>query len=241
MSDTPQNPQDPNRPRYGERLPQYGESGGQDYPPQQPQSPYGQPPQQPYGQQQQPYGQQPYGQQPYGRQQYGHPYGYQPQHRPNINPDGSVEIPKKVMNSFWSFIGAAALYALAQIWMIFRLRSGDLDGQMDEAITMMEEMLGTSVIDRAEMVPMMTTSAIISMLIGVGLFLLVAFLVKKGFAAGRILGTIFAVLTVLSLFAFPDMLSWILGVVAVVLAWSKDATAYNNSASYARQMVKSRP
>ncbi len=215
MSENPQHyGQQPEsgQPRYGQRLPEYGETSSQ------------QPPQPTYG---------------VPAQQYGAPHT--PPAQQGVGP--GVPIPRKVQLAFQIMVGAAVAYALANAWMIFLTATGQLDDQIQEAIDVMKEMFGDALaaglpLDVSQMRQQQVIGNIILALIGLALFIVVALLIKRGFKGGRIVATVCAVLTVLSLLSFPDIIWWALGLVATIFAWSREATDYNNAASRARAQAK---
>ncbi|MEV7646359.1 hypothetical protein [Arthrobacter sp. NPDC089319] len=197
-----------NAPQYGQGQPQYGQNAPQ----------YGQ---QPYGQGQQgqsPYGQQ-YGQQPYGYQnavpgQYGYPSG-QPQ------TGAKPTRPREVVIAFWLIITAAAMTALEMLTEL-----SNLDGTMAAVLQdpSVREALGEQggQFSDAELSQMMSGTAgviiVITAVIAVGLYLLVAFGVKAGKNWARITGTVFAALSLFGLFnIWFGTLSVLLGIAAIVL------------------------
>jgi hypothetical protein len=199
-----------NAPQYGQGQPQYGQNA-----PQYGQQPYGQ---QPYGQGQQgqsPYGQQ-YGQQPYGYQnavpgQYGYPGGQAPT-------GAKPTRPREVIIAFWLIIAAAAMTAIEMLTEL-----SNLDGTM-AAVLKDPSVLGEQggQFSDAELSQMMSGTAgviiVITAVIAVGLYLLVAFGVKAGKNWARITGTVFAALSLLGLFnVWFGTLAVLLGIAAIVL------------------------
>ncbi len=197
-----------NAPQYGQGQPQYGQNAPQ----------YGQ---QTYGQGQQgqsPYGQQ-YGQQPYGYQnavpgQYGYPSG-QPQ------TGAKPTRPREVVIAFWLIIAAAAMTAIEMLTEL-----SNLDGTMAAVLQdpSVREALGEQggQFSDAELSQMMSGTAgviiVITAVIAVGLYLLVAFGVKAGKNWARITGTVFAALSLFGLFnIWFGTLSVLLGIAAIVL------------------------
>ncbi|TJY69877.1 hypothetical protein E4J89_09265 [Arthrobacter sp. CAU 1506] len=202
--------------KYGQNAPQYGQKYGQNAP--QNASQYGQ---QPYGQGQQgqsPYGQQ-YGQQPYGYQnavpgQYGYPSG-----QPQVG--AKPTRPREVVIAFWLIIAAAALTAIETLTEL-----SNLDGTMATVLQdpSVREALGEQggQFSDAELSQMMSGTLgviiVVTAVIAVGLYLLVAFGVKAGKNWARITGTVFAALSLFGLFNFWfGTLSVLLGIAAIVL------------------------
>ncbi|MFC0583066.1 hypothetical protein [Micrococcoides hystricis] len=218
MSQNPHNhgQQSPSeQPRYGQRLPEYGETSSSATP----QPRYGVP-----------------------ETNYGHPRPDTPQ-TGAPDPRAGVPIPPKVMLSFRLMIGAAVVFILANAYTIFLTATGQMDEQLREAVQTIEEVMGGSFagalplgIDQLRQ-QQVIGNAVLAVIVG-GLFVLVAILIKRGFGAGRIIATICAVLTILAAISFPDFLWWLTGLVATIFAWSKEATQYNQAAARARAQAK---
>ena len=216
---------------YGQNTPQYGQN-----------SPYGQ--SSPYGQQSgqpgqaSPYGQnQPYGQQPYG-QNTPSPYGYQNAQPgqygyPSSQPQGGTgkpEAPKEVMIAFWLIIAAAALTAINSILILT-----NLDSELEAAFRdpALRDMLAQSEgeISQQELMDMTAgfagISVVIAALIGIGLYLMVAFGVKAGKNWARITGTVFAALSLFFLIPFGlQTLVVLLGIAAIVLLFMPNSNNF---------------
>jgi hypothetical protein len=191
-----------NTPQYGQNAPQYGQNSPQapQYGQNAPQ--YGQNPPQ-FGQPTPPaYGQQPYGQSPYAQYPSGKPQGV-----------GSTALPPGVDLAFKLILGAGLLSAISSLVLAFT--GGDYfleimqmqaqsQGQVLPA-NFSEVMQGT-----------MVTGGIIGALVSVGLYCLVAFPVRKGRNWARILGTVFAAISVLGLLGGPFMFGPVYGVLQLV-------------------------
>ena len=212
MSENPQShgqKPESGQPRYGQRLPAYGENTS--HAPQPP--------------------------------TYGTPYGVPQPPAPQQGASAGVPIPRKVQLAFQIMVGAAVAYALSNAWMIFLTATGQLDDQIQEATDMMKEIFGDALaaglpLDVSQMRQQQVIGNVILAVIGLALFIVVALLIRRGFKAGRIIATVCAVLTVFSLFSFPDMIWWALGLVATIFAWSREATHYCHAASRARAQAK---
>ena len=145
---------------------------------------YGQPPQ--YGQQapQPPqYGQQApgYGQSPYANVPPGQPQG----------PGG---MPKMVNTAFWLIIGAGA------VWVISLLLSlGSLDNAEFRSVFEQQMAAGGAAIDFDTVKDFIVWTIVAFAVISAGLYALVAFNVRKGKNWARILGTVFAALSLLNI------------------------------------------
>jgi len=228
-----------NAPQYGQNQPQYGQNPPQygAQPPSAPQygqnSPYGQNPQ--YGQQGQnppqfgsQYGQNPpqgpgYGQQPFGQSSYGQsPYAQYPSEQPQ--PAGANGIPQLVNISFWLLIASAVLFVASLLTGL---------GQLDDPIfrrTFEEQMeaSGATGVTYEDIKGVIVGTLVVFAILGAGLYLLVAFFVRKGKNWARILGTVFAALSVLGLFGPPTIgtLGTLLGIAAIVLLYLPAAAPY---------------
>jgi hypothetical protein len=201
----------PNAPQYGQNPPQYGQSGAPQYGQNAPQ--YGQnPPQAPsYGQQQQ-FGQQPYGQSPYA--QY-------PSEQPQ--PTGSNGIPQLVNISFWLLIASAAIFVISMLTGLT---------QLDDPVfrqTFEQQVEGTGAgVTYEDIKGVIAGTLVVFAIIGAGLYFLVAYFVRKGKNWARILGTVFAALSVFSLFGIPNLgtVGTLLGIAAIVLLYLPAAAPY---------------
>ncbi|MET1087422.1 MAG: hypothetical protein ABWY04_09925 [Arthrobacter sp.] len=236
MSNPPLPPPVPNdpeqgnqQPRYGENAPQYGQQSGQNAPQYGQQSgqnapQYGQNAPQ-YGQnapQAPAYGQQSYGQQQYGQQPYGQsPYAQYPSEQPQ--PTGSNGVPQLVNISFWLLIASAAIFVISMLTGLT---------QLDDPVfrqTFEQQVEGTGAgVTYEDIKGVIAGTLVMFAIIGAGLYLLVAFFVRKGKNWARILGTVFAALSVFSLFGIPNlgMLGTVLGIAAIVLLYLPAAAPY---------------
>lgn len=236
----PNQPQDPNRkpnddgdqgqperPQYGEQdrpqygQPQYGEQGLPQY---------GQPQ---YGSQNQP-GQSPYGSQNPGAQS---PYGYQsaqpsaygyPSGQAQFQQPGPVFRPKEVEISFWLIIAAAVLTAITTIISLATLGS---PAMMEQFEAVMGQQGGEVPMDTDAFVGMIATFAVIIGIIGIAIYLLIAFMVRKGKNWARITATILAALSLLTLIgsSFVWIITVLCGVAAVVLLYMPKSSNYFNA------------
>jgi hypothetical protein len=237
----PNNPEQGNQqPRYGENAPQYGQQSGQNAPqsgaPQYGQNPpqYGQNPPQ-YGQSGTPqfgqnapqYGQNPpqapgYGQQPYGQQPYGQsPYAQYPSEQPQTA--GSTGVPQLVNISFWLLIASAAIFVISMLTGLT---------QLDDPVfrqTFEQQVEGTGAgVTYEDIKGIIAGTLVVFAIIGAGLYLLVAFFVRKGKNWARILGTVFAALSVFGLFGIPSLatVGTLLGIAAIVLLYLPASAPY---------------
>jgi hypothetical protein len=208
-----------NAPQYGQQppaAPQYGQSqqygqGGQQFGQQ------GQAPQ--YGQPQ--YGQQP--QQPYGQapQQYGQsPYAQYPSEQPLGTPAGGV--PKMVNNAFWMIIAAGALSLISLLVAIPTLD----DPAMRSTFEQQMQASGAN-IDFESIKGVVIGTMVVMGLIGAGLYALVAFNVRKGKNWARILGTVFAALSIFSIVPLSiGTVAVLLGIAAIVMLYLPASAPY---------------
>jgi hypothetical protein len=230
--DSPEPGQQPG-PGYGQGGPHYGQPAAQppvygqqppsapQYGQQAPQSPqYGQAPSAPqYGQvapQLPQYGQQPpqfeksaYGQSPYA--QY-----------PSEQPAAPGEAPKLVNTAFWLLIASGVVWLLSVLLSIGLIDTPALRRQFEDQMAAS----GTQV-DFDSIKGIIIGTIVVVAVIGAGLYALVALNVRKGKNWARILGTVFAALSLLSLVPLgPGTLAALLGIAAIVLLYLPDASPY---------------
>ena len=214
----PPNPSEPNshepnqdsaearggQPSYGQDAPQYG----QNTPPT-------------YGQGAPQYGQQssapsPYGQSPYGQS----PYGY-----PSEQPQGGASaagVPQLVNTSFWMIIGAGVLSVLSVLLAIPTLDDPAMRSTFEEQLRGSGQSVAFD-----DVKGFIIGTMVVFALIGAGLYALVAFNVRKGKNWARILGTVFAALSVFSLFPLGlNTLVGLLGIAAIVMLYLPASAPY---------------
>ena len=221
------------QPQYGQNAPQYGQNApqyGQNVPPapqygQQGQNPpqYGQ-----YGQNAPQYGQPQYGQNPpqYGQPQYGQsPYGQSPYGQSPYAQYPSEQakgVPQSVNRAFWMIIAAGALTLLSTLLSI---------GTLDDPATrrMFEDQIQGSGQNVAfeDIKGLLIGTIVVFALIIAGLYALVAFNVRKGKNWARILGTVFAALSIFSVLPLGiNTVAVILGIAAIVMLYMPAASPY---------------
>ncbi|MCI9872841.1 Yip1 family protein [Arthrobacter humicola] len=198
----------PQTPQYGQnapQTPQYGQNA-----PQTPQ--YGQQTPPAYGQnapQAPQYGQSPYGQSPYA--QY-----------PSDQPQAQGAVPQLVNTSFWLIIAAGALWVIS---MLVSLGTLDTPAVRD----MFEQQMaasGTSV-DFESIKGVLIGTIVVFAAISAGLYALVAFNVRRGRNWARILGTVFAALSVFNIIPLSlATLAALVGIAAIVLLYLPAAAPY---------------
>lgn len=222
------------QPQYGEHAPGYGQprpgqSVAGQQPPMEHQNPGGQPYDSQYPGNQSQYGSQnPGGQPPYGYQSaqpsaYGYPGG-----QGQFQPAGPVSRPKEVDISFWLIIAAAALTVVSTIVTLATLGS---PAMMEQFEMIMGAQGGEAQIDTEAFIAIAATSAVIIGIIGIAVYLLIAFMVRKGKNWARITATVLAVLSLFSLIGggFLQIIIVLLGVAAVVLLFTPKASGYFNA------------
>jgi hypothetical protein len=219
------------QPRYGENAPQYGQPYGQN-PPQYGQNApqYGsQPPSAPqYGQNAPQYGQNTpqapgYGQQPFGQSSYGQsPYAQYPSEQPQ--PAGANGVPQLVNISFWLLIASAVIFVVSLLTGLTQLD----DPMFRQTFEDQMEAGGATGVTYEDIKGIIAGTLVVFAIIGAGLYLLVAFFVRKGKNWARILGTVFAALSIFGLFGPPTIgtLGTLLGIAAIVLLYLPAAAPY---------------
>ncbi|KRE79467.1 hypothetical protein [Arthrobacter sp. Soil763] len=197
-----------NAPQYGQQPPAYGQNApqyGQNAPG------YGQPQ---YGQQPPAYGQAPgqYGQSPYGQSPYGQsPYGAYPSELPT---GGAGTRPAQLDLAFWLILGAGILSLISSLVVAFT-GAEYFESAMQEAAAQQGQSLSSE--ELSAMQAIIPISGIIAGLISFGLYALVAFPVRKGKNWARILGTVFAALSLFGLFGGSFAFGALTGILQIVV------------------------
>ena len=213
--------QGPAAPQYGQNTPQFGQPTpttpqyGQNAPQ------FGQPTPTPQYGEMSPaapqYGQNPPQEPAYGQQQFGQPYGQSPYAQyPSEQPQahGKSGIPQQVDLAFKLIVAAGILSAITNLVMAFT--GGDyflplLEQQAQIQGTELPPGMAES------MSGVMTAGGIIGAIISLGLYALVAFPVRKGKNWARILGTVFAAISVLGLFGGVFSLGPVYGIMQILV------------------------
>ncbi|CAH0204948.1 hypothetical protein SRABI26_02014 [Arthrobacter sp. Bi26] len=227
----PQTPQHGQQtpPAYGQnapQAPQYGQQTPPAYGQNAPQAPqYGQQTPPAYGQnapQAPQYGQQTppaYGQNAPQAPQYGQsPYGQYPSEQPQA--PGTV--PQLVNTSFWLIVAAGALWVIS---MLVSLGTLDTPAVRD----MFEQQMATSgtKVDFESIKGFLIGTIVVFAVISAGLYALVAFNIRKGKNWARILGTVFAALSIFNIFPLSlATLAALVGIAAIVLLYLPAASPY---------------
>ncbi|HEY8702729.1 MAG TPA: hypothetical protein VIM08_17460 [Arthrobacter sp.] len=233
---------EPPAPRYGEKAPQHGENTpqyGERTPPapqygeRTPPAPqYGQPtpPAPQYGQNAPQFGQQTPPAPQYGQNapQFGQPYGQSPYAQyPSEQPQaaGTSGIPQLVNMSFWLLIGAGIIFVISTLMGTTQLDDPALRSSFEQ--TMKNSGGGTDV-SYDDIKGVIAGTLVVLAIIGAALYALVAFFVRKGKNWARILGTVFAALSVLGLAQALSLatLGTLAGIAAIVLLYLPAAAPY---------------
>ena len=208
-----------NAPQYGQNAPQYGQNA-----PQQPQygqnaPQYGQnPAQQQFGQNQ--FGQPQQGQSPYGQSPYGQsPYSQYPSELPS----SSSPVPQLVNISFYLLILSAVVALVNMLLIIPMLDNPEMRRQFEDQLTAQ----GQGEVPFEDLKGIIVGMLVVLALIGTGIYALVAFNVRKGRNWARILGTVFAALSLLFMFPLSLFtLAGAAGIAAIVLLYLPGAAPY---------------
>jgi len=224
-------------PRYG----QYGQTPEQQAQPHIPPQP-GQHPAQgsdpqgtPYGQQGPPPGQ--YGQSPYGQGPYGQSYGYQPAQPSGYSYPGAPQgqsqpkgpAPREVVIGFWLIIAAGVLSLISNLVTSFRLPDVLTVAQLDS--------LRDANVDIQDAGGFVVWFSVVLSIIGLGLYVLIAWFILKGHNWARILGTVFAAFSavgllvslpvyVTSLLGWLSLLSSLAGIAGIVMLYLRPSNPY---------------
>lgn len=233
----------PDPPQYGQRLPESGQGtfgtphSGQNMPEQYGQGTYGQTGSgvpAGYGQPGQP--NLPPPSQGYSAQSpYGYGYGQQPAGgAPGF--DGAAGAkptpPKQINASFW-LIMAAGLITLVQGLILLLTPDSVLLDALHQGMAMQgpdtQKQLADAGIDLSSMIMPIKLFGLVFMVIGAGIYALIASFIRKGSNGARITGTVLAAISLLGLFSAGDPLTLItvvLGVAGIVMAWLTSSSLY---------------
>lgn len=232
---------------HQQKYQQPREASGAEYGPQGPQ---GQQPHSEYGPQQGAYqAQQPpagYQHQP-GFQQPGQPLG-----GPQLTPEMTrpPKRPKILDISFWAIVAAGISYLVSQLIVVALPNRG----MSDQDIEMLDSMMGSmgDQVPFDSMETYLNSSMMTAAMIGQAVILAVAYLlvglgIRNGWRSMRILGTIFAVLSLFNLsFVTPlvgvlTALAVVLGIVGIVYAWLPASTEYYRQKAWQKAAKKVYP
>lgn len=217
------------------------------------------------------YGQNPYGQAPYGQDGHGAPQGQpggpgqQPQQwsapqqqwqgQPGQpwqgmqwgGPMQEPVRPRSIMVSFWLIISAAIVMVGSTLMGAFALTTPEGRALVEDVARQQVAASGVTGAEAEQMMQMtlgimpgfMTALALVALV----LYLLVAFKIRSGSRAARIVGTVLAVLSVLMVLTsllggMPGLeIVWVLlGVAGIVMAYRPDATEYMRQRAWAKTL-----
>lgn len=239
-------PNDPGPQENGNPVPG---DGGPDQRPEPRYGQYGQPPVQP-GQPPAEPGQPPVPPQPgqapaqgggsggsqYGQGQYGQAYGYQPAQPSGYSYPGATgagqakgPAPREVVIGFWLIIAAGVLSLINNLVTSFRLPEVLTSSQMDS--------LRDANVDINDAGGFVVWFSVVLSIIGLGIYVLIAWFILKGHNWARILGTVFAAFSavgllvsfpvyVLSLLGWLSILSSLAGIAGIVMLYLRPSTPY---------------
>ena len=164
-------------------------------------------------------GQQGYGQPGYGQPQYGKsPYAQYPSEQSQ----GTSGMPKLVNTAFWLIVASGVVWILSLLMALGTLDSPDMRN-------MFEEQMSASGADVSfeDIRGVLVGSILVFALISAGLYALVALNVRKGKNWARILGTVFAALSLFSIFPLSlGTLAVLLGIAGIVMLYLPAASPY---------------
>lgn len=226
----------PEPPKFGQRIPEGdAASYGQATPGQPAYGQYGQPGDgrpQGYGQPGQP--NLPPPGQAYPNQQY---YGYPQQPaggQPGFDraPGARPARPPQVNAAFWLIMGAGLVTLIQGLILVFVPDSVILDAVNQAMRTQdpsMDQELRDAGLDMASIIGPMKVAVLFIMVIGAGIYALIATFIRKGSNGARITGTILAVISLAGLLSQFDPLAFLaigLGVAGIVCAWLRPSSEY---------------
>ncbi|MBF4994086.1 hypothetical protein ITX31_08175 [Arthrobacter gandavensis] len=217
-------------PRYGQYGQPSGQQGAAHIPPQPGQDP---------AQGSRPYGapESQQGQGPYGQGQYGQSYGYQPAQPSGYSSPGSPQrqgqpkgpAPREVVIGFWLIISAGVLSLINNLVTSFRLPDVLTTSQIDA--------LRDANVDVQDAGGFIVWFSVVMSIIGLGLYVLVAWFILKGHNWARILGTVFAAFSavgllvslpvyVTSVLGWLSLLSSLAGIAGIVMLYLRPSNPY---------------
>lgn len=226
----------PEPPKFGQRIsPDDAAASGQGSPGQPAYGQYGQPDQgnaQGYGQPGQanlpPLGQSYPNQQHYGYAQ--QPAGGQPGYGSATT--GKPARPSQINAAFWLIMAAGFMTLVQGLILVIVPNSVIMDAVNEAMATQdpsMNQDLKDAGLDMASMIGPMKIAVLFIMLIGAGIYTLIATFIRKGSNGARITGTILAVISLAGLLSQFDLLAFLaiaLGIAGIVCAWLRPSSEY---------------
>lgn len=191
--------------------------------------------------------QQPAYQQP--GQYVGQPQGFG---GPQLHPDMKQEParPRSVNIAFWSILAAGIAYFISQV-VVWSLPNR---GYSSEDIALVDDMLGTMMegMPYASSLEYLNSPIMGAFILGTAIFLLIGYIlvglgIRNGWRSMRILGTVFAVLSLtLVSFASPivallTIVAILLGIVGIVFAWLPTTTEYYRRKAWQKAAKRAYP
>lgn len=155
--------------------------------------------------------------------------------------------PRSIMVSFWLIISAAIVMVGSTLMGAFALTTPEGKALVEDVARQQVEASGVTGAEAEQMMQMtlgimpgfMTALALVAL----ALYLLVAFKIRSGSRAARIVGTVLAVLSVLMMLTsllggMPGLeIVWVLlGVAGIVMAYRPDATEYMRQRAWAETL-----
>ncbi len=162
-------------------------------------------------------------------------------------PMQSPQRPKSITASFWLIISAAIVMVGSTLAGAFALSTPQGRAVVEDVARQQVETSGVSGSEAEQMVEMtlglLPGFMITLALVALALYLLVAFKIRSGSRAARVVGTVLAALSVLMLLmsllgGMPGLeIVWVLlGVAGIVMAYRPDATEYMRQRAWAKTM-----
>lgn len=196
----------------------------------------------------------PAGYQQPGYQQPGQPYGHPGQQlgSPQLTPEmaHAPKRPRILDISFWAIVAAGISYLVAQLIVV----SLPNRGMSDQDIEMLESIMGSmgDQLPFESMEAYLNSSMMTAAMIGQAVIFAVAYLlvglgIRNGWRSMRILGTIFAVLSLFNLsFVSPlvgvfTALAVVLGIAGIIYAWLPVSTEYYRQRAWQKAAKKAYP
>lgn len=184
---------------------------------------------------------------------YNQPYATQPFGGPQLRPEMTQEPkrPKVVNFSFWAIVAAGISYLISQLIMVSLPNRGISREEMD----LLDDMLGSM----SDQLPFesveayLNSSMMTAVMIGQAVILAVAYVlvalgIRNGWRSMRILGTIFAFislfnmsLTASALVTVFSVLAVVLGIVGIIYAWLPASTEYYRQKAWQKAAKKVYP
>ena len=172
-----------------------------------------------------------------GQGQYGQSYGYQPAQPSGYSSPGAPQLqgrpkgpaPREVVLGFWLIIAAGVLSLINNLVTSFRLPDVLTASQMDA--------LRDANVDVQDAGGFVVWFSVVLSIIGLGLYVLIAWFILKGHNWARILGTVFAAFSavgllvsvpayVMSPLGWLSLLSSLAGIAGIVMLYLRPSNPY---------------